>query len=150
MLETNGHPTDKIEFIVKGGTWNFYPLAYQYWFILRSFVAANNSTAKRFKIYDLRFKIKELQKQLKIEQSKNEKSKHRIVGLTLETRPDFVTPENIYHMRQMGCTRIELGLQATDNKILKLTKRGHTVEQFKDALLLLRQAGFKVDLHFMP
>ena len=53
-------------------------------------------------------------------------------------------------MRQMGCTRVELGLQAPDDKILKLTKRGHTVQQFKDAMLLLRQAGFKVDLHFMP
>ena len=53
-------------------------------------------------------------------------------------------------MRQLGCTRIELGLQAPDDKILKLVDRGHTVEQFKQALFLLRQAGFKVDLHFMP
>jgi len=158
MLETNGHPTDKIEFIVKGGTWNYYPLEYQYWFILRSFVAANGSKSKKTRPlpslpYEGRVRvglIKELQKQLEIEQKKNEKSKHRIVGLTLETRPDYVTPETILHMREMGCTRIELGLQATDNKILKLTKRGHTVEQFKDAMLLLRQAGFKVDLHFMP
>lgn len=150
MLEANGHPTDKIEFIVKGGSWNAYPLAYQYWFILRSFEAANKSKDKRFMIYDLGFKIKDLQKKLEFEQTKNESSKHRIIGLTLETRPDLITLDTIYHMRQMGCTRIELGLQAPDDKILKLTRRGHTVQQFRDAMLLLRQAGFKVDLHFMP
>ncbi len=53
-------------------------------------------------------------------------------------------------MRQQGCTRIELGLQAPDDTILTLIKRGHTVRQFRDAMHLLRQAGFKVDLHFMP
>jgi len=163
MLETNGHPTDKIEFIIKGGSWNAYPLAYQYNFILQSFNACNEmkkkkqdtrlrfasdgqARNKKYPISNIQYLTKALQK----EQSKNETAKHRIIGLTLETRPDLITPETIYHMRQMGCTRVELGLQAPDDKILKLTKRGHTVQQFKDAMLLLRQAGFKVDLHFMP
>jgi len=151
MLETNGHPTDKIEFIVKGGSWNAYPLNYQYNFILQSFKAANNKKKQdtRYKKYPIS-NIQYLNKLLQIEQKKNESSSHRIVGLTLETRPDLITPETIYHMRQVGCTRVELGLQAPDDKILKLTKRGHTVQQFKNAMLLLRQAGFKVDLHFMP
>jgi len=157
MLEQNGHPTDKIEYIIKGGTWNFYPLKYQYWFILQSFLACNELNSKKYKVKSRKglknlqtYKLTNLQTLLKKEQKMNERSKHRIVGLTLETRPDFVTPENIFHMRQMGATRIELGLQAPDDKILKLVDRGHTVQQFKDAMLLLRQAGFKVDLHFMP
>ncbi len=171
MLEQNGHPTDKIEFIVKGGTWNAYPLNYQYWFILRSFQACNElrqqpssppftkggttsniSPLKKggYRGDIGRQTIKKLQKELEKEQRKNEKAKHRIIGLTLETRPDFITPKTIYHMRQQGCTRIELGLQVPDDKILKLVSRGHTVQQFKDAMLLLRQAGFKIDLHFMP
>ncbi|MBI5222074.1 MAG: tRNA uridine(34) 5-carboxymethylaminomethyl modification radical SAM/GNAT enzyme Elp3, partial [Candidatus Magasanikbacteria bacterium] len=154
MLEQNGHPTDKIEFIVKGGSWNAYPLWYQYWFVLQSFKACNEMKKKiqetRYKKYQIS-NIKCLTKMLKKEQNYNDKrSKHKIVGLTLETRPDLITPETIYHMRQMGCTRVELGLQAPDDKILKLNKRGHTVQQFKDAMYLLRQAGFKVDLHFMP
>ncbi len=157
MLEQNGHLTEKIEYIIKGGTWNAYPLKYQYWFILRSFQAANETKKTKDKknltslrSFDLSSNIKDLQKRLELEQRKNESSRHRIIGLTLETRPDAVTPETIYHMRQMGCTRLELGLQAPDDKILKLVNRGHTVQQFKDALFLLRQAGFKVDLHFMP
>ncbi len=154
MLQKSSHPTDKIEYIIKGGSWNFYPLDYQYWFILESFRACNDLTHHQ----PIRKSglsgypdIKELQKDLEEEQTYNDKhAKHKIIGLTLETRPDLITPESIYHMRQMGCTRIELGLQAPDDEILKLNKRGHTVQQFKDAMFLLRQAGFKVDLHFMP
>ncbi len=155
MLRRSSHPTDKIEYIIKGGSWNFYPLEYQYWFILRSFQAANNRHPERSPDTKCWTKSKDplhkIQEELKKEQTFNDRhARHKIIGLTLETRPDLVTPESIFHMRQMGCTRIELGLQSPDDKILKLTKRGHTVQQFKDAMFLLRQAGFKVDLHFMP
>ena len=152
MLEKNGHRTDKIEYIVKGGTWNAYTLGYQYWFILESFRAANeirrrNPPAAQ---YSEHTPVSELQEALEREQRRNETAKHRIIGLTLETRPDAISPRTIGHLRRQGCTRVELGLQAPDDRILALIKRGHTVEQFRAAMLLLRQAGFKVDLHFMP
>ncbi|MBD3311305.1 MAG: tRNA uridine(34) 5-carboxymethylaminomethyl modification radical SAM/GNAT enzyme Elp3 [Candidatus Magasanikbacteria bacterium] len=154
MLARSGHPTDKIEYIVKGGTWNAYPLKYQYWFVLESFKACNNLSRKKKTSTTQQYNnitIEKLKKQLKIEQNYNDKhAKHKIIGLTLETRPDAITAKTIYDMRIQGCTRIELGLQAPDDKILKLIRRGHTVEQFKKAILLLRQTGFKVDLHFMP
>jgi elongator complex protein 3 len=161
MLEGNGHKTDKIEFIIKGGTWNAYPLRYQYWFILESFRAANEFSPKHIRTSGLsvypdhndltdQSSIEELQAALEVEQTKNETSEHRIIGITLETRPDAIAPRTIAHMRRQGCTRIELGLQAPDDDILKLIKRGHTVEQFREAMKLLREAGFKVDLHFMP
>jgi elongator complex protein 3 len=154
MLEKNGHPVDKIEYILKGGTWNAYPIKYQYWFILESFKACNNLT-RRKKVPELvsysELSLEELQEMMDEEQEYNDKkAKHKIIGLTLETRPDAISPKSIYHMRRQGCTRIELGLQAPDDKILDLVVRGHSVQQFKDAIFLLRQAGFKVDLHFMP
>lgn len=154
MLEKNGHPVDKIEYILKGGTWNAYPIKYQYWFIIESFKACNNLT-RRKKVPELisysELSLEELQKIMDEEQEYNDKkATHKIIGLTLETRPDAISPKSIYHMRRQGCTRIELGLQAPDDKILDLVVRGHSVEQFKDAIFLLRQAGFKVDLHFMP
>ena len=168
VLERNGHPTDKIEYIIKGGTWNAYPIRYQYWFILESFRAANEVSRKqenkkaptccrgpdsdigaRKQLHE-ESPVEELQAALEKEQTKNEKARHRIIGLTLETRPDAIKAKTIDHMRRMGCTRVELGLQAPDDAILKLIVRGHTVQQFKDAMRILRQAGFKVDLHFMP
>ncbi len=155
MLETHGHPCDKIEYIIKGGTWNAYPLKYQYWYILESFRACNNlsreeETARLTEDEATALKLEDLQALLDDEQTYNETADHRIIGLTLETRPDAISPKTINHMRRMGCTRIELGLQSTDDKILDLIQRGHTVQQFRDAITLLRQAGFKVDLHFMP
>lgn len=154
MLEKNGHPVDKIEYILKGGTWNAYPIKYQYWFIIESFKACNNLTRRKL-IPELTsytdLTLEELQKMMIEEQEYNDKkAKHKIIGLTLETRPDAINPKTIHHMRLQGCTRIELGLQAPDDTILNLVRRGHTVAQFKDAIFLLRQAGFKVDLHFMP
>ena len=156
MLEKTGHPTDKIEYILKGGTWNAYPLKYQYWFILESFKACNDlarrTPTKATLEKDWKDKtLEDVQQALESEQEYNDKkAKHKIIGLTLETRPDAISPKTIWHMRTQGCTRVELGLQAPDDKILALVQRGHTVEQFRQAILLLRQAGFKVDLHFMP
>ena len=59
----------------------------------------------------------------------NEKTKHRIVGLTLETRPDFITKKETKRMRWLGCTRIELGVQSIYNDVLKKNKRGHNIEK---------------------
>lgn len=147
-LQENGHPTDKIEMIVKGGTWNAYPPTYQYWFVLRCFQAANNSKQKTKS--EKEKNIQKLRKKLFSEQRKNETAKHRVIGLTLETRPDFVNQENILIMRELGCTRIELGVQTIDEKILKLIKRGHDSETTKKATELLKNHGFKVDYHLMP
>jgi len=147
-LQNNGHPTDKIELIIKGGTWNAYPLSYQYWFILRCFEAANSLKQKNIKI--LKQNITEIKKQLQTVQKKNEKTRHRIIGLTLETRPDFVNEKNILTMRELGSTRIELGAQTTDEKILKLVKRGHGIKEIIEATKLLKHYGFKVDYHLMP
>lgn len=143
-LTKNGHPTDKIELIVKGATWNAYPLAYQYRFILRCFEAANG--VRETKKTD----VKKLKNNLLLAQKKNETAKHRIVGITLETRPDHVTEKNILIMRELGCTRIELGVQTTDDKILKLIKRGHDTAETKRATKQLKKFGFKVDYHLMP
>lgn len=155
MLQFNGHHCDKIEYIIKGGTWNAYPVKYQYWFMYESFKAANDLSREHpigeTKEEDWHDKtLEDLQNAIDEEETFNETADHRLIGVTLETRPDAISPKTIAHMRNQGCTRIELGLQAPDNKILELIKRGHTVDQFRKAMHLLRQAGFKVDLHFMP
>ena len=134
VLAKNGHPTDKIELIVIGGTWSYLPKKYQNWFIKRCFDGANNRSAKT----------------LEQAQATNEKAKRRLVGITLETRPDYITPQEIRQMRHLGCTRVELGVQTIDEKILSLNKRGHEVKQIIDATRLLKNAGFKVCYHLMP
>ncbi len=156
-LKNNGHPTDKVELIVKGGTWNSYPIKYQYWFIARCFEACNNNSPLGRgrgglvnSQVDEKFSLDELrQLSFKIQKT-NEKSKHRIIGLTIETRPDFINKGTIAAMREMGTTRIELGVQNTNEKILTLTKRGHGTAAVKTATKMLKDYGFKVDFHLMP
>jgi elongator complex protein 3 len=141
-LENNGHPTDKIELIVKGGTWSAYARAYREWFVKRCFDACN-----------LKFKTVGFPKpysRLVDAQKKNETAKHRIIGFTVETRPDFITPKEIEHLRFLGCTRVELGAQTIDDKILKKIHRGHNTASIINATKLLKDAGFKVDYHIMP
>ena len=135
-LEANGHPTDKLELIVIGGTWSALPRRYQNWFIKRCFEAANETKSR----------IKNLKSAQKI----NETAKHRIIGITLETRPDYITPEEIQRMRELGCTRVELGVQSIYDSILQRNCRGHNVAETIRATKLLKDAGFKVCYHLMP
>jgi len=133
VLENCGHPAEKIDLVVLGGTWSAYPRRYQTWFIKRCFEACNQKTAHSLT------QAKKL----------NEKSSHRIIGLTLETRPDFITVEEVKRMRFLGCTRVELGVQSIDDEILKLNQRGHSVKTIIQATQLLKDAGFKVNYHLM-
>lgn len=145
MLYNNGHPIDKVELIVKGGSWNAYPWNYQKWFIKECFRACNDFPRLSKKIDD-----KDNEVELLKAQKKNETAASRIVGLTLETRPDLITINTTVQMRSLGCTRLELGIQHTDDTILKLTKRGHSLAQVKEASGILRHYGFKIDFHLMP
>jgi elongator complex protein 3 len=133
-LEENGHNTDKIELIIMGGTWSCFPKQYQSWYVRRCFEACNGWRAKS----------------LEAAQRLNERAKHRIVALTLETRPDYVTAKEIQYWRQLGATKVELGVQIADDAILKQNLRGHGTEEIKKATKLFKQAGFKVAYHLMP
>ncbi len=143
-LTDNGHPADKIELIVKGGTWSAYAWEYRQWFIKRCFDAANAFGAERRKSSMKRATT------LAAAHVANETAKHRIIGLTLETRPDWITPDEIVRLRELGCTRVELGVQSVDDRILELTKRGHDVASVVAAARLLKDAGYKTDFHMMP
>ena len=155
-LEANGHEPTKIEIIVIGGTWSALPEKYKFWYIKECFRGANNYNAKtqnsklKTQSYNSKFKIQNLEKILIKEQKKNEKTKYKIIGLTLETRPDYINEKELLEMRELGCTRVELGVQAIDDKILKKNKRGHGVKEIVDATKLLRNFGFKITYHIMP
>jgi len=151
-LEDNGHKPTKIELIVIGGTWSYLPIRYKYWYIASCFQAANDyekGEIRKIKIKQS-LSLKKLKEILYKEQKKNEKAKYQLVGLTLETRPDYITEKEVLEMRDLGCTRVEIGVQAIDDNILKLNKRGHKVERVVKATKILRDYGFKVTYHLMP
>ncbi len=150
-LESNGHPTDKIELIIKGERWSAYTRIYREKFITRCFEACNklNSKSEARNPKQIRNPKHEI-RNLKIEQKKNETARHRIIGLTIETRPDMINEQEILHLRKIGCTRVELGVQTIYDDILKKCRRGHGVKEIIKATKTLKDAGFKVDYHLMP
>ncbi len=146
MLQLEGHPTDKIELRIVGGTWNYYPRKYQLWFIKKCFQACNNQSPSNCKINAMAFILQ----QLDLAQKLNEKAKHRIVGLSIETRPDFINEKEILWLRKLGVTMVELGVQSIYDDVLKLNLRGHGVKETILATKLLKDAGFKVLYQMMP
>ncbi len=133
QLEEMGHLTDKIELIIMGGTFLSYPVEFQHEFIKGCYDALNGKIS------------------VSLEEAKraNEKANHRCVALCIETRPDFCSDADISRMLGFGCTRVELGVQAVDDQIYKLNKRGHGVKEVIDATARLRRAGFKIGYHIM-
>jgi elongator complex protein 3 len=135
-LGRSGHETSKIEVIVAGGTFSFYPRRYQSDFARGIYNALNAPLPP----------VRSLQEAQRI----NEKAGHRCIGLSFETRPDHVTEDELRHLRMLGCTKIEMGVQSLNDEVLKLNKRDHGVAEVKRAIQLIRDAAFKVNCHMMP
>ena len=129
-----GHPVDKIELLILGGSWSAYPADYREWFVRRCLDAMNGEEADS----------------LEEAQRINQSAASRNVGLVVETRPDTIVPREIAFMRYLGVTKVQMGAQSFDDEILKLNCRGHTVAETLNAVALLRAAGFKIVLHWMP
>jgi ELP3 family radical SAM enzyme/protein acetyltransferase len=88
---------------------------------------------------------------IRLEQLLNTKSKcGRIIGLVLETRPDRISRFSLTDMRKLGSTRVQIGIQHTENSVLEYNNRGHGVEASVRANKFIRDAGFKIDGHIMP
>ena len=209
-LRNTGHPSEKIEVIVLGGTWSFYPETYQIWFIKRIFDALHDFgagidqsseireallTASQFNamqpptearllgidltesynqaiqaIYrDEMHRSHQLAREIARGKSprrvideyatwdelfeahrRNEREICRCVGLVLETRPDHISVDEVVRLRKLGATKVQIGIQSLNDRVLSLNKRGHTVDDTRRAFRLLRQMGFKIHAHWMP
>ncbi len=137
-LEKMGHTIDKLEVLVLGGTWSSYPKEYQEEFVTHLYYAANT-------YYDKRDTILSLEEEIEL----NEKAKVHIIGLTLETRSDSININEIKNFRRYNCTRIQIGIQHTDNAVLKMNNRGESIEKVKKAIKMLKNNNFKIDGHLM-
>jgi len=151
-LAKQGHTVDKVEIIVLGGTWSGYPRDYQEEFCRDMFYAANTFDEELSKLGERQERAARVRPRLSLleEQQLNERSEVKIIGLTLETRPDYITPEEVQRLRRFGCTRVQIGVQHTDDAVLRQINRGHTREAAVKATRLLKICGFKVDIHLMP
>jgi elongator complex protein 3 len=134
QLTSIGHPTDKIDFIIMGGTFTARDPYYRSWFVKRCYDALNNTTAAS---------LDDAMKQ-------NETGLHRCIGLTVETRPDWFGLQHVDNALSFGTTRVELGVQSIYDDVLQQIRRGHTVIDTINATRIAKDTGLKVCYHMMP
>jgi len=148
-LLVNGHPIDKIEVIIIGGTWSFYHSSYRE-FVIKECFRACNEFAQIKEGQPLIPENDGTSRTLEELQKINETAHCRIVGLSIETRPDYINEDEIARLRKYGVTKVEIGVQHLDNGVLEETKRGMTAESVAQCTELLRNAGLKIVYHMMP
>lgn len=172
-LYMTGHEVSKVELRIIGGTFSAYPRRYQRWFTKQCLLAMNEFTEQLAnKKHD---NIANVTVTQDVESSygtdtvntviipplyakkswnqvvkENETGKVRCIGTNIETRPDQITAREVLWLRELGVTKVEMGVQTTSEEIQMLTKRGHDLQSVKDATRLLKDAGFKIGYHMMP
>lgn len=162
-LRMTGNAISKCDVRIIGGTWSVYPVAYQEDFIRDIYDAHTafgySSILKKEKTKDTSsFTSATISldpdwiPSLTLEEAKkrNETATSRVIGMAIETRPDWITPEEIIRLRSYGVTRVEIGYQTTHDHINELNRRGHGNKESIEATRMLKDAGFKVVVHMMP
>ena len=155
QLRHIGHPVDKAELIVMGGTMTARDPEYQEWFVRRAIQAMNEFDPEDppAPTEDGSFAQPPdavTDKPLGAVLEENETASVRNVATTFETKPDWVGPEQIDRMLRLGVTKVEVGVQTTFEGVNREMHRGHGVQDAIDAARRLRDAGFKVGFHMMP
>ncbi len=162
-LELTGHLIEKCDIRIIGGTWSVYPIEYQEMVIksiydghttfdeMKGFLEAQANKTDPFAEFKLK-KSYEMKASTSLAEAKkrNETAHSRVIGMAIETRPDWINAEEIKRLLNYGITRVEIGYQTTDDAINELNKRGHGNTESTEATRLLKDAGFKVVAHMMP
>lgn len=169
-LQITGNAISKCDVRIIGGTWSVYPHDYQEEFIKNIYDAHTTfgswagsvesslvfrhhdecSDPENNKTNGWIVSKKGVSKTLEEAKKRNETAESRVIGVAIETRPDWVTPEEIERLRSYGVTRVEIGYQTTHDEINILNQRWHGNAESIRATQLLKDAGFKVVAHLMP
>lgn len=133
QLKSMGHPVDKVELIIVGGTFPFIPRSYQEDFVKRCLDALNGEDSAS------------------LEEAKilSQTANIRNVGITVETRPDWSREGHVDHMLSLGVTRVEIGVQTLYDDVYARIHRDHTVKDVMEATTTLKDSGLKVGYHMM-
>ncbi|WP_162224468.1 tRNA uridine(34) 5-carboxymethylaminomethyl modification radical SAM/GNAT enzyme Elp3 [Halorussus amylolyticus] len=155
QLREIGHPVDKVELILMGGTMTARSHDYQEWFVKRALEAMNDydtdaepqpAQGESFAQDPENAEFRYLEDVI----AENETNDIRNIGTTFETKPDWCDPEQIDRMLDLGGTKVEVGVQTTYERINREMHRGHGAQASIDANQRLRDAAFKVGFHMMP
>ncbi len=165
-LSMTGNAITKCDVRVIWGTWSVYPREYQEDFIRSIYDAHSAFGSEKWKVKSEKWKTGnsfftsetqhsstptfEQSPTLDEAKKRNETASSRVIGIAIETRPDWIDTEELMRLRRYGVTRVEIGYQTTDDRINELNARGHGNTESIRATRLLKDAGFKVVAHMMP
>ena len=136
-----GQPGDKGEFIILGGTFSNYSDEYRTEFMRDLYYACNT-------YFD---EVKRSRRSLEFEKDWNQhQALFKVIGLTVETRPDCIDEAEILRYIRYGVTRVQLGVQHTNDRLLKKINRQCYTKDTIRGMTMLKQAGFKIMCHYMP
>ncbi len=162
-LEVTGHKIEKNDVRIIWGTWTVYPKKYKDNFIkaiydafntyyeMKKFIEKTDLSSDRFASFKIKhgYKLKKSES-LEEAQKLNETSRCRIIGMAIETRPDWINEKEITDLRKYWVTRVEIWYQTTSDEINTLNKRWHWNKESIEATRLLKDAWIKVVAHMMP
>lgn len=134
QLKSLGHSTDKVEYIIMGGTFMSLSEQYRSEFIMRLHDALSGHHSST------------VEEAVRV----SAEGKQKCVGITIETRPDYCLRPHLSKMLSYGCTRIEIGVQSVYEDVARDTNRGHSVESVCDCFCLSKDTGYKIVAHMMP
>jgi elongator complex protein 3 len=161
-LSMTGHRPEKCDVRIIGGSFSSYSKEFRRDFVRKSydahtlfseilFAAARMESASKHFVFELPQDLPaDWSTTLEEAMIRNSRSKNRVTGLAVETRPDLIGSEEIAFLRELGVTRVEIGYQTTVDEINFATGRGHGNAEAIAATKLLKDAGFKVVAHMMP
>lgn len=135
QLESLGHATDKVEYIIMGGTFMALDSSYRSSFICQLHDALSGSQSAG----DVDRAVRA-----------GESSVKKCVGITIETRPDYCQATHLKDLLSYGCTRLEIGVQSVYEDVARDTNRGHTVKAVCETFAKAKDAGYKIVAHMMP
>lgn len=162
-LEITWHKIDKNDVRIIGWTWSFYPQEYQESFIkwiydafntydeMKEHIVETNLSSEKFASFTIKKWYKpSLSKDLDEAKKINQTTRLRVIWIAIETRPDWINPEEILKLRYYWVTRVEIWYQTTFDDINGLNKRWHWNKESIYATKLLKDAWIKVVAHMMP
>lgn len=134
QLARLGHSTDKVEYIIMGGTFMSLPDDYRDGFVraLHDALSGHSSSSCAEAV------------------AYSEHSSSKCIGITIETRPDYCLPVHLDQLLAYGCTRLEIGVQSVYEDVARDTNRGHTVRAVCEAFRTSKDCGYKIVAHMMP
>ncbi len=72
-----------------------------------------------------------------------------VQSIRISTRPDYIDDSRIRLLEKYDVTTVEIGAQSMVDDVLNLSQRGHSSDDVRGSIELLKKSGFETGVHLM-